>query len=263
MSDRDYYEILGLTPEADLGLVDQAYWHLARKYQEQAAIDPLASGRLDDLNEAYGVIGTPRLREQYDAFRDDVLLTRGMIRPMRAKRRRDDTDDGPSWHWQAPPHAYTYATSAIIVVLAVAAAWQGVPVVLVIPIMGAGLLLSLLPLLRQRLGDTHISLPSVSLPDLNVPQVALPRLPDIRAVAMDNEMPEPARPETVSELQESTAAMIGRWRQSIGLKAMRATPRDPDTTLVEIFESEKDLEEAEHEPLSAALDILRGAGKRG
>ena len=55
MSDRDYYEILGLTPTADGTMVDQAYWHLARKYQGLAATNPRAQYLLDELNEAYGV----------------------------------------------------------------------------------------------------------------------------------------------------------------------------------------------------------------
>src|SRR5512141_3039547 len=82
MSDRDYYELLGLTPRADGAMVDQAYWHLARKYQMLAVTNPRARSMLDELNEAYGVLGNPRLREQYDAFRDDVLIRKGMIRPV-------------------------------------------------------------------------------------------------------------------------------------------------------------------------------------
>src|SRR3974377_1130861 len=82
MSDRDYYELLGLTPRADGAMVDQAYWHLARKYQMLAVTNPRARTMLDELNEAYGVLGNPRLREQYDAFRDDVLIRKGMIRPV-------------------------------------------------------------------------------------------------------------------------------------------------------------------------------------
>ena len=82
MTDRDYYELLGLTPRADGAMVDQAYWHLARKYQTLAVTNPRARAMLDELNEAYGVLGNPRLREQYDAFRDDVLIRKGMITPV-------------------------------------------------------------------------------------------------------------------------------------------------------------------------------------
>jgi hypothetical protein len=274
MSDRDYYEILGLTPAADRGMVDQAYWHLARKYQQMATSDGRAPHLLDELNEAYAVIGTPRLREQYDAFRDDVLVTRGMIRPLRAKPRKGDENGATAtepWSFQAPPNSYTYATSAIIVLLALAAAWQGVHLVLVIPVMVAGLMLSLLPALKRRLAGVDISVPAISIKEVSLPQVSLPSItgmPDMRAVAAsgepageDDELPELG----VGELRASTAAMIGRWRQSIGLKGMQAegfTAQPRDATLVEAFEPERDLE-TEGAPLDAAMDILRGAGRRG
>jgi curved DNA-binding protein CbpA len=67
MAAGNYYEVLGLAPGADGAMVDQAYWHLAKTYQQQAPQDPRAEHLLDELNEAYGVLGTPRLREAYDA----------------------------------------------------------------------------------------------------------------------------------------------------------------------------------------------------
>ena len=66
MSERDYYDILGLRFDADGTTVNRTYWLLARKYQAQADSDPQAHRMLDDLNEAYGVLGTPVLREAYD-----------------------------------------------------------------------------------------------------------------------------------------------------------------------------------------------------
>ncbi len=67
MSAREYYEVLELKPFSDGATVDQAYWHLAKTYQTQAVADPRARLLLDELNEAYGVLGTPRLREDYDS----------------------------------------------------------------------------------------------------------------------------------------------------------------------------------------------------
>src|SRR6185295_5707319 len=91
MSDRDYYEILGLTPRADGAMVDASYWHLVRKYQALAATNPRAQLLIDELNEAYGVLGNPRLRQQYDAFRDDVLIRSGMIKPVSSKPKPQKT----------------------------------------------------------------------------------------------------------------------------------------------------------------------------
>jgi curved DNA-binding protein CbpA len=66
MTTRNYYEVLGLAPGADGAMVDQAYWHLAKTYQQLAPSDPRAEYLLDELNDAYGVLGTPRLRQEYD-----------------------------------------------------------------------------------------------------------------------------------------------------------------------------------------------------
>ena len=88
MSDRDYYEVLGLTPRADGTMVDQAYWHLARKYQQLATTNARGRRLLEELNESYGVLGNPRLRKEYDAFRDDVLVAKGVIGPVLAKPKK-------------------------------------------------------------------------------------------------------------------------------------------------------------------------------
>ncbi len=70
---KDYCLILQVHPEADAGMVEAAYWHLAKRYNEQADADPLAKAQLDDLNEAYSVLGAPSKREDYFQVRDAVL----------------------------------------------------------------------------------------------------------------------------------------------------------------------------------------------
>jgi curved DNA-binding protein CbpA len=67
MNTESYYDTLGLAPFAEAAMVDQAYWHLAKTYQALVDADPRARQALDDLNAAYAVLGTPRLREEYDA----------------------------------------------------------------------------------------------------------------------------------------------------------------------------------------------------
>jgi hypothetical protein len=268
MSDRDYYEILGLTPRADGAMVDQAYWHLARKYQALATTNSRAQYMLDELNEAYGVLGNPKLREQYDAFRDDVLIQRGMIKPVKAKQQKKPQDAQSSGDSAGLPSIHiengrTYAVSAIIVLLACAAAWQGVSFLLAGPLMIAGLVLALSPALRR------IKLPSVSMPSVEMPSVSVPsvNMPSISAPKLSvPSMPEVPlgigssrdEPMDADELRQSTAATIARWRKSVGLQASRGADEPPDQTLVEIFESEKEIESAD-EPLAAVLDILRGS----
>lgn len=68
---KDFYQVLQLQPHADSGMVDQAYWYLARAYNETQG--PHARAQLDDLNEAYSVLRSPALREAYDKIRDGLL----------------------------------------------------------------------------------------------------------------------------------------------------------------------------------------------
>ncbi|MEX0749439.1 MAG: J domain-containing protein [Dehalococcoidia bacterium] len=270
MSDRDYYEILGLTPTADGAMVDQAYWHLARKYQGLAATNPRAQHLLDELNEAYGVLGTPRLREQYDAFRDDVLIRKGMVKPVKARphaaqRRAEEGAPGerPGRDWSIPhvQHVRTYAVAGVIASLAFAGAWQGVNLGFVIAALGIGLVLSLSPAVTSRLQGMQLSMPSmpqVSMPQIQAPKIGMPNLPDFQ-------LPDPPGREDAmdaDELHSSTAATIARWRASIGLKApIEPVAREdaaPSTTLVDIVKGEQDIE-TESEPLNAVLAILRGS----
>ncbi len=207
MSDRDYYEILGLMPGADGAIVDQSYWHLARKYQAQAETDPRARQQLDDLNEAYGVLGNARLRQQYDDFRADVLVVSGAG----VKQRHGERARG-----------------------------SGLPGFI-------GRVFGRRAKSEQALGDTA---PPVFAADAALaPRRAASITASRRLGGADD------------DLRASTAALIGRWRSSAGINApVREAAKDqsPDTTLVDIFRSEHEMEEPS-EPLYAVMDILRGS----
>ncbi len=281
MSDRDYYEILGLTPRADGTMVDQSYWHLARKYQALAVTNARARYMLDDLNEAYGVLGTPTLRRQYDAFRDDVLIRKGMLQPVSAKsvapRPADDaltsTSRGPRLtvpgiqveHWR------TYATGGVIMALALAAAWQGVSLLFVSLAIIGGLTLTLAPVLRRRVAEMNIGLPAVgmpTMPELKAPQITMPKLAELNVPALRDIAPIASKDDGVApdELHASTSALISRWRTSVGLRPLAPAELDadgePSLELVDIVEAERSLEEHDDgEPLAAVIDILRGSRK--
>ena len=282
MSDRDYYEILGLTPKADGTMVDQSYWHLARKYQALAVTNARARYMLDDLNEAYGVLGTPTLRRQYDAFRDDVLIRKGMLQPVSAKSLAQpalDADEarreprGPRFklpgieveHWR------TYATGGVIMALALAAAWQGVNLLFVSLAIIGGLALTLTPVLKRRVADMNIALPEIglpSMPELKAPQVTMPKLAELNVPALRDIAPIGAKDEAVApdELHASTSALISRWRTSVGLRPLApgevGADGEPSHELGEIVEAERSLEDHEDgEPLAAVIDILRGSRK--
>ena len=70
---KDYFLILQVHPEADGAMVNAAYWHLARRYSEEAVADPSAKRKLDELNEAYSVLGSGESREEYMRLRAEVL----------------------------------------------------------------------------------------------------------------------------------------------------------------------------------------------
>jgi hypothetical protein len=151
--------------------------------------------------------------------------------------------------------------------LALAAAWQGVSLTFVGLAMVAGLALSLTPALKRQLSD--ITMPSVSMPampampampELRAPRIAMPKLSEaniarLRDIGYGNSKDEAVDPGT---LHASTAAMIERWRNSVGLLPLAADDPEPSNALVDIVASEHQLEE-QSEPLSAVIDILRGA----
>lgn len=56
----DHYDTLGLPDNATFRTIEAAYWQLARRLQGQA---------LDQLNQAYEVLGSERRRQEYDARR--------------------------------------------------------------------------------------------------------------------------------------------------------------------------------------------------
>jgi curved DNA-binding protein CbpA len=70
---KDYCLILQVHPEADAAMVDAAYWHLAKRYNEASAYDPQARAKLEELNEAYIVLGSAEKREEYMKVRAEVL----------------------------------------------------------------------------------------------------------------------------------------------------------------------------------------------
>jgi hypothetical protein len=282
MSDRDYYEILGLTPRADGSMVDQAYWHLVRKYQALAATNARAQHMIDEVNEAYGVLGNPRLREQYDAFRDDVLIRRGMIQPVTSKPRRAKTAAQASAakpkrsmalpSVTLPANWRTYGVSGIIALLAFAAAWQGVNIVLVTVALAGGLGLSLTPTLTRRISELNLSLemPQVSMPAVKAPKLDLPKMTDLPKMPGLRRDPGIAQKDEgidADTLRDSTRDTIARWRKSVGLKIPAAVDGAPSDELMAIVDAERQmsgrdaLNGGEGDPFGTVMDILRSGAK--
>jgi curved DNA-binding protein CbpA len=225
MNNRDYYEIMGLDPDADGPTVEQQYWSLAKTYNSSE--DPQIQAKLDDLNEAYGVLGTPRLREQYDAFRLEVERAQGGRGRSRNAR-------------------------------SVRAGGRGLLGGLRLPLVGKA------PEPPVH-GDTFLPQHADSVVDEPVVEALVSAAPVLERSAPAAVAERAGRTRTrrtgTQELRDSTAAMLGRWRESIASRTP-SSPKEtePDGTLVEIFRSEQAVEEPD-EPLTAALDVLRGSGK--
>jgi molecular chaperone DnaJ len=64
---RDYYEILGLSPDADAKAIKQAFKRLAMKYHPDRNKSADAEARFKEVAEAYAVLSDPKKRASYDA----------------------------------------------------------------------------------------------------------------------------------------------------------------------------------------------------
>jgi curved DNA-binding protein CbpA len=68
---KDYYAILHVLPSAEIDVIKAAYKALARKYHPDTfdGDKAYASKRMQEINDAFGVIGDPDKRKKYDAER--------------------------------------------------------------------------------------------------------------------------------------------------------------------------------------------------
>ncbi|MCX8158518.1 MAG: molecular chaperone DnaJ [Candidatus Diapherotrites archaeon] len=68
MTDKDYYEILGVPKNATQEEIKRAYKDLAKKYHPDLNKSPDAEEKFKEIAEAYSVLSDPQKREQYDRF---------------------------------------------------------------------------------------------------------------------------------------------------------------------------------------------------
>ncbi len=68
MSNRDYYEILGVPRNASLDEIKTAFRKLARQYHPDVSKEPDAEEKFKEINEAYGVLSVPQKRARYDQY---------------------------------------------------------------------------------------------------------------------------------------------------------------------------------------------------
>ena len=68
MSDKDYYELLGVPREASKDDIKKAYRGLAMKYHPDRNQEKDAEEKFKDVGQAYSVLSDPQKRAQYDRW---------------------------------------------------------------------------------------------------------------------------------------------------------------------------------------------------
>src|ERR1700759_2283184 len=68
---QDFYEVLGVSRDADPADIQRAYRRLARRNHPDVNKHSGAEERFKDIAEAYDVLSDPELRRRYDAFGED------------------------------------------------------------------------------------------------------------------------------------------------------------------------------------------------
>ena len=68
MNKKDYYEVLGISKDADEKEIKSAFRKLAKKYHPDVSKEPDAAEKFKEAQEAYAVLSDPDKRAQYDKF---------------------------------------------------------------------------------------------------------------------------------------------------------------------------------------------------
>ena len=68
MNKRDYYEVLGVSKEADEKEIKSAFRKLAKKYHPDVSKEPDAAEKFKEAQEAYAVLSDEQKRRQYDQY---------------------------------------------------------------------------------------------------------------------------------------------------------------------------------------------------
>lgn len=68
MNKKDYYEVLGVSKDADDKEIKSAFRKLAKKYHPDVSKEPDAASKFKEAQEAYAVLSDPEKRSQYDRY---------------------------------------------------------------------------------------------------------------------------------------------------------------------------------------------------
>jgi molecular chaperone DnaJ len=68
VTERDFYEVLGVTRGASDAEIKRAFRKLAQQWHPDVSKDPGSDARFKEINEAYQVLSDPQRRQAYDMF---------------------------------------------------------------------------------------------------------------------------------------------------------------------------------------------------
>jgi molecular chaperone DnaJ len=68
VTERDFYEVLGVARGATDAEIKRAFRKLAQQYHPDVSAEPAADARFKEINEAYQVLSDPQRRQAYDLF---------------------------------------------------------------------------------------------------------------------------------------------------------------------------------------------------
>lgn len=91
---RDFYEVLGVSRDADSAEIQRAYRRLARQNHPDVNKEAGAEERFKDVAEAYDVLSDPEQRRRYDAFGEDFRRVPPDTDPAAWRRARSSAGAG-------------------------------------------------------------------------------------------------------------------------------------------------------------------------
>jgi curved DNA-binding protein CbpA len=86
MNAKDYYKILQVDCEADSDVIAAAYKRLAMKFHPDTSKLPDSREKMQEINEAYAILGNSMRREEYDKRRRRTIETNYIVIDNQNKR---------------------------------------------------------------------------------------------------------------------------------------------------------------------------------
>ncbi|MEA3401386.1 MAG: molecular chaperone DnaJ [Armatimonadota bacterium] len=79
MSQRDYYQVLGVSRDCSQQEIKRAYRRLARRYHPDVCKEDGAEERFKEISKAYAVLSDPQKRRRYDRYGDEAPAAAGDV----------------------------------------------------------------------------------------------------------------------------------------------------------------------------------------